>query len=496
MGVHVMGVTASVTGVVVAVALWIRYWSDLRTPTHPVGDLASDGLMVELARNFKLDHGHYSQFGFFHPGAAMFYLEAAGETLFHNWLHLFPNGYDATWATVLLVNAALIGLSAFCLGVAFSSPRVIVASTAGFLFFAIEPSRTFAQSLNGLLVESWIPVQTLWCILFLICSLVYLLSRKPSAFVLVGVSSVWVAQRYVVLVPIAAACLAFGWFVAWRTVERRRRGRYLGWAIGSMVVLCLPNLLGIVFGWPWQITNYWHAVAHPEKSPRTLSQSFSLVASFWGLRHGWIFAVLLVVGIGVAVVIYRMKPSTERTGYLAIIAVIYVGTALAVAMTYGVNSDVDQLHAYELSFYLGVVALGYGAVAMAVLRWWIAYAVVPGLLAFGNFGLPPAVGFLDMAAGQAAIVKAAGGRPIAYVSVNGGNWIWIDGMLLENVESGVPACAVSYNAGSAFVYAPEHVCTDGEQKNAVRFMVNPGGAVPGGQTIYTSNDLEIVKLSS
>lgn len=228
---------------------------------------------------------------------------------------------------------------------------------------------------------------------------------------------------------------------------------------------------------------------------RTITQSFSLVASFWGIRHGWIFAVLLVVGLAVAAVVYRMKPSTERTGYLAIIAVIYIGTGLAVAMTYSVNSDVDQLHAYELSFYLGVVALGYGTVAIAILRWWIAYAVVPALLAFGNFGLPPAIGFLDMAAGQAAIVKAAAGRPIAYVSINGGNWIWIDGMLLENVQSGVPACAVSYNRGSAFVYTPEHICTDAEQKTAVRFMVNPGGAVPGGQTIYTSNDLEIVKLS-
>lgn len=491
-----MGVTASVTGVVVAAALWIRYWSDLRTPTHPVGDLASDGLMVELARHFRLDHGHYSQFGFFHPGAAMFYVEAAGETLFSSWLHLFPNGYDATWATVLLVNAALIGLSAFCLGVAFRSPRVIVAATAGFLLFAVEPTRTFAQSVNGLLVESWIPVQTLWCTLFLICSLIYLLSRKPSAFVLIGISTIWLAQRYIVLVPIAAVCLAFGWSVAWRTVERERRGRYLGWGIVSAVVLCIPNLLGVAFGWPWQITNYWHAVAHPEKNPRTIVQSISLVASFWGLPHAWILAVLLVAGIGVAVVIYRMRPSTERTGYLTILAVIYVGTALAVAMTYGVNSDVDQVHAYELSFYLGVVALGYGAVAIAVLRWWIAYAVVPALLAFGDFGVPPAVGFLDMSAGQAAIVKSAAGRPIAYVSANGANWIWIDGMLLENVQSGVPSCAVSYDSSSKFVYAPQHVCSDAGQTNAVRFMINPGGAVPGGQTIYTSSDLEIVKLKS
>jgi hypothetical protein len=489
-----MGVTASLTGVVVAVALWVRYWSELRTPTHPIGDLASDGLMVELARHFKLDHGHYSQFGFFHPGAAMFYVEAAGETVFHNWFHLFPTAYDATWATVLLVNAVLIALSAFCLGVAFDSTRVILASTAGFLVFAIEPTRTFAQSLNGLLVESWIPVQTLWCVLFLICSLVYLLARRPSAFVLVGIAATWVAQRYVVLVPIAVACLAFGWFVAWRTVERRRRGRYLGWGVASVVVLCLPNLIGIAFGWPWQFVNYWHAVAHPEKSPRTVGQSFALVASFWGLHHAWVFGVLLVVGVGVAVLVYRMRSSAERSGYLAIIAVLYVGTALAVLMTYGVNSDVDQLHAYELSFYLGVVALGYGAVAVAVLRWWIAYAVVPALLVFGDFGAPPAVGYLDMGAAQAAIVRSAAGRSIAYVSANSDNWIWIDGMLLEDVQTGVASCAVRYNAGSAFVYAPQHVCPAGVTGTAARFEVNPGVAVPGGQTIYTSKDLDIVRL--
>ena len=489
-----MGVTASVTGIVVGMSLWIRYWSELCTPTHPIGDLASDGLMVELARNYKLNHGHYSQFGFFHPGAAMFYLESAGETLFHNWLHLFPNGYDATWATVLLANAALIGLSGFCLGVAFASTRVIVASTAGFLIFALLPTRTFAQSLNGLLPQSWIPVQTLWCFLFLACSLVYLLARKPSGFILVGVAATWVAQRYILLMPVAIASLAFGWTVAWRTVDPRQRGRYLTWGIASVVTLYIPNLLGVVLDWPWQFSNYWHAVTHPAKDPRTIVQSFDLVASFWGLHQGWVFALLLLISIGLAFVVYRMRPSAERSGYLAIIAVIYVGTLVAILMAYGIDSSVDQLHAYELSFYLGVVALGYGAIAIAILRWWVAYAVVPIALAFGNFGAPPALGFTDIDLAQSAIIKSAAGHAIEYVSINADNWIWIDGMLLENVQSGIPSCAIHFDHNSAFVFAPEHVCSSANVSTPAKFLVNPGASVPGGQTIYTSKDLDIIRL--
>jgi len=426
----------------------------------------------------------------------MFYLESAGQTVFYSWLHLFPNGYDATWAAVMWVDAALIGLSAFCLGVAFTSTRVIVASTAGFLLFALEPTRTFAQSVNGLLPQSWIPVQTLWCFLFLVCSLIYLLSVKPSGFILVGLAATWVAQRYIVLVPIAFICLTLGWFVAWRTVDPRRRGKFLAWGITVVVALCIPNLLGVAFDWPWQFSNYLHAVAHQVKDPRTVVQAFDLVATFWGLHQAWIFALLLLAGMGLTYVVYRMKPSAERTGYLAIVATIYLGTLVAVIMTYSVNSSVDQLHAYELSFYLGIVALGYGTIAIVILRWWIAYAVVPIALGFGNFGAPPAVGFVDMGSAQSAIIKAASGRAIEYVSVNPDNWIWIDGMLLENVQAGRKSCAVRFDHNSEFVFALQHLCSAAHNAAVAKFAVNPGENVVGGQTIYTSKDLDIVKLPS
>ena len=478
----------------VALALWIRHWSELRTPTHPVGDLASDGIMVELAHNFELNHGHYSQFGLFHPGAAMFYVESVGEFVFSSLFHLFPNGYDASWATVLLVNAALIGSSAFCLGVAFNSNRVVVASTTGFLVFAIAPTRLFPQSVNGLLLQSWVPVQTIWCVLFLACTLVYLTSLKPSAFLLIGLSATWMAQRYIVLVPIAAACLAFGWIVAWRTVDQRQRARYLWLGVVSIVVLSIPNLIGIVFEWPWQFSNYWHAAVHPQKSPRTITESLSLVASYWGIHNVVVLVVALLLGAVAIVGVYRMKASSERTGYLAIIAITFVATAVAVMMAYGVDSQVDQLHAYELSFYLGIVALGYGAIAIALFRRWLAFVVGPFLLVFGDFGGPPATGFLDMGQAQRAIVRSAHGQPIQYVSLNDSGWIWTAGILLDNIQSGIPSCAVSYNSGSAFVYAPQHVCAEIGSAQAARFVINPGYAVPDGTTVYTSSDLDIVKL--
>ena len=155
----------------------------------------------------------------------------------------------------------------------------------------------------------------------------------------------------------------------------------------------------------------------------------------------------------------------------------------------GQNLD-PELHALQ-SWY---VALGYALVAIAVLRWWLAYVLLPLLLMFGDFGPPPASGYADMPTAQRAILLAAGGRQIEYVSTSPDSWIWISGVLLTNAQSGVHACAVKYDDQSPFVFAPQFVCPTRTTHPVARFLVNPGALAPGSQTIYSSRDLDIVKL--
>ena len=50
------------------------------------GDFADNALRITNAKHFAEIHGNHSRWGFYHPGPAFWYLYAAGEYLFHDWL--------------------------------------------------------------------------------------------------------------------------------------------------------------------------------------------------------------------------------------------------------------------------------------------------------------------------------------------------------------------------------------------------------------------------
>src|SRR5262245_2882922 len=52
--------------------------------------------------------GNYSRWQFHHPNPAFFYLLAAGEYVFRDWLGMVPAPLNAQLVTLVLVNAALL----------------------------------------------------------------------------------------------------------------------------------------------------------------------------------------------------------------------------------------------------------------------------------------------------------------------------------------------------------------------------------------------------
>lgn len=76
-------------------------------------DFAKDSIRVTSAKKGLELYGNYSRWGFSHPGPAFFYLFAAGEYVFHDWLRIIGSPYAAQMLTSILfqcvcVAAALI----------------------------------------------------------------------------------------------------------------------------------------------------------------------------------------------------------------------------------------------------------------------------------------------------------------------------------------------------------------------------------------------------
>jgi hypothetical protein len=489
---HQIGSISVLLGFLTTAMLWIRYWTALHRPIYLTGDAASDGIMVSLAKHLRLDHGHYSQFAFFHPGAAMFYVEALGQWIFYNCLHLFPNENNAQWATLMLVNAAFIAGSAFCLGVVFRSARVVFATGFGILLYAAWPSKIFIQSGPSLLTQIWVPTQTIWCFSFFLCALIYVTTKKPSVDVVVAIATVLLAQRYLGLVPIAAIAMAGAFTYMWRT-GRATRGRELRNGLIASSVLCIPNLLGLAFDWPWQLRNYARASVHQTRDPRGILQTFRFVASFWGIHHAWLFALVLLAAVGLSFWLWRRPASVTRNGYLALLVTLLASTVVALGVAYLVDSSISDLDAYQLSFYDGTVALAYATAAIFLLRWITAYLAVPAVLAFGSFGPSPQPN-PEIPQALRAVVAAAHGRPIEYVSQgDAASWPTIAGLLLEDVRAGVKACAKQYDPEDLFLYSPGEVCSASSPTGRVRFVVNPTKAIFGATPIFTGSQISIVE---
>src|SRR5262245_19388710 len=103
--------TIAVAGAVLALLLARNLWV-LRTPVLAEGDYGSNSLRIELAKHFEQLVGHYSRFGFDHPGPAYFYIQAASEWLFHDVVPLTDAPYNAQLLGILVLNSVLLATCA------------------------------------------------------------------------------------------------------------------------------------------------------------------------------------------------------------------------------------------------------------------------------------------------------------------------------------------------------------------------------------------------
>ena len=94
-----------------AAVLVVRNAYLFTTKIYEDQDFAANTIAVLQAKRFDLLTGNYSKEGFYHPGPAFLYVMAAGESFFHDLLHLVPTPWNGQLLAILLLNAALIGAS-------------------------------------------------------------------------------------------------------------------------------------------------------------------------------------------------------------------------------------------------------------------------------------------------------------------------------------------------------------------------------------------------
>ncbi len=95
-----------------AVLLSLVTWPHIAAMNYEWGDFASNSVLVQRAKAFRLLHGNYSRVGFYHPGPAILYVLAAGEALFHDLLGLTSPIGGQRVAVVLYTSAWVSAIAA------------------------------------------------------------------------------------------------------------------------------------------------------------------------------------------------------------------------------------------------------------------------------------------------------------------------------------------------------------------------------------------------
>jgi hypothetical protein len=444
------------------VILW-HNWSYVASDIVPYGDAAADMLLIERARHDWLLTGHYSRFGFHHPGPFFLYARYFAETLLGD---APPSPYGAQLTSVIAVNVFFIGLAATTAAALvgpFFGPNWKVAATvsaATVVVLLIQDNGV------GMLAHPWMP---------------FVLVAPFLAFVLLLAGT---ARGRLWMLPAASFCggvLVHGYAplvlfvgVSWPlalaagVIQRRRSNPQVpafprGPLVASAAIIVLfvaPIILDMAINRPDNVaTILTVAQAMPPVVGAPPAEIAAFVAGFWK-------SILPVLWMAAAAgVAFAWRDAGARAAIAHVIAVAGLMTLLAALYAWRAPGP---LAPFIAQFYLGTpLAVVVIAVASAVTAGMrraprpvgFAVALAAVALAFGGAFTGPdqnTPGVRDLSTG---VLDDLGGDASTGVRVGfetHEHWPFVTGLLLDLGRRGVPACAEAPQL--AFLFTPERVC--------------------------------------
>src|SRR3984893_10106637 len=119
------------------------------TRLYEQGDAGANSIVIEQSKHFTLLVGNYSRERFHHPGPAYMYVQAFGDYLFQNALHVVPTAWNAHMLAVFALNSMFVTLA---VGVVYGWTRPLRGAAACFAVFT-----GFAIAYPPIVNSDWMP---------------------------------------------------------------------------------------------------------------------------------------------------------------------------------------------------------------------------------------------------------------------------------------------------------------------------------------------------
>jgi hypothetical protein len=480
------------------------------TPEYEDADMGANSILIEQARRFTLLVGHYSREHFNEPGPAFLYVQAWGESVFYDALHVVPTPWNGQLIALYALNA-LFAASVVAVGYGWTRSLGGAAATLAVvaLFGVLHPT---------MFSSDWMPyvfVPAYFAFAVAIASVAAGRTQDCWLAALTGWFLIHGYASFLLIVPVLAVAAVAA--VLWSRWREKTKAKPSGiertlfsppaprvWIPVAAIsaVFALPIVIELALHWPGNFGKYFAYSSSAKSGGHTPAQLASYVLWFWW-PHANAWAVPVVLAAIAAVLTWRLPSGPLRRFCGVLLAVDALSTVLFIAYaTVGIGSLTDFYYVgyfYWSAPLMAVLAIALAAIGLlpgrmaavaalgAAVAAATAFAVAPltrfDLLQIDPLAAPGTSGRVTdptLGAGTAFLAGKADGRPLVFRFGNGA-WPAVTGLLVQAERTGVTACVA--DPGWAFMVTEQFICTPAELREGDPFYVYQPGPVPPSITV-------------
>ncbi|MFC6011397.1 hypothetical protein [Nocardia lasii] len=450
------------------VTTWLAYGAALLVSSRDLftrvlfeeGDAATVSIQVLAAKDFELLVGNYSRVGFHHPGPAFIYVQAFGEWLFYDILHLVPSPWNGQAIAILLLNAAMLALA---LSIVYSwyPSSMLIAGLGG-------ASLLFFTAYRELISHLWFPYVYFGPFLvFLIATSSVVAGRTKHLWIaaLAGGLLIHGHAEFLFFVPLLGGIALYLVIWRWKLEVATRDWRLFGAVVAAFT---FPILLNTIVNFPGELPKYvGYGGGHGIHLPWTAA---AYTVQFWGPN--------LVLALITFVALFTLVTVVARGQRFLQVGLAFCAATVPLMSIYAMIG-IDQIDEAYIGYFSYAVPLFMFMLLLIGLTQradWLKYAGV-GLLVIGiavvamtNSLVNRRHEMVGVPAALESMAEAAGDRAIVLERRPHGAWAEVVPLVLGGARAGLRVCSDDAARMELLVTA-EFVCTAEELASGMRFVV-------------------------